>query len=242
MSEKLHEGHRERMRSRIESGGIGSLQDHEVLEYLLFSFVPRRDTNALAHKLINEFGSLAGVMNADASHLSEVDGMTKNAALFLSSLPEVFRKYIAHSEEKISLGSRGAVREYLGKLFIGLEEERVYAVALDVHDNLIACDMLAKGSRAQVDIKAVRVADFAKKRKAVNVLIAHNHPGGSVQPSKEDVGLTGEICALLNLMDFNLQDHIIFNNVGEYFSFEENKMLQPIKNQSKNFKEGLWLQ
>jgi len=228
------------MRERIEKNGIEGLQDHEVLEYLLFSFVPRRDTNAIAHKLIAEFGSLAGVLNADAAHLEQVAGMTHNAGLFLSSLPDVFRLYLNCSDEKVRLDSRGKVRDYLGKLFVGLEEERIYAVSLDVQDQVLACDLIAKGDRSQVDLKPVQIADCAQKRKAKNVIIAHNHPSGSVCPSVADMGLTREICALLSMMEFNLQDHLIFNNSGEYYSFDEHGYIKSMTLESKSFKEGLW--
>lgn len=82
----IHENHRQRMRARIAKGGIEKLQDHELLEYLLYPFVPRRDTNPLAHRLIEKFGSLAGVLSADVNVLSEVSGMTFNASLFLTNL------------------------------------------------------------------------------------------------------------------------------------------------------------
>ncbi|MEG2273811.1 MAG: hypothetical protein RSC44_00605, partial [Clostridia bacterium] len=85
MSVKVHDGHRDRMRKRIVDGGIDCLQSHEILEYILFSFVPRKDTNVIAHALISEFGSLAAVFNADAERLEKVEGVSPNAALFLST-------------------------------------------------------------------------------------------------------------------------------------------------------------
>ena len=240
MTEQIHKGHRQRMRARIEHGGIDGLQDHEVLEYMLYSFVPRRDTNEIAHRLIDTFGSLARVFNCDAKHLAQISGMTENAALFLSSMPDIIRKYINGGNDRICLSSRGEARDYLCKLFVGLEEERVYAVALDTQDNVLACELIAKGSRAQVDLKATQIADFAKKHKAVNVLIAHNHPSGSAFPSSDDISLTREICALLRMMDFNLEDHYIFNAKGDHYSFEEEGFIQYMHKESRSFKESLW--
>ena len=82
-----HDGHRQRMRERIASDGIRSLHDHEVLEYLLFPFVPRRNSNEIAHRLMEKFGTFSEVFNADAADLAAVAGMTGNAALFFSGLP-----------------------------------------------------------------------------------------------------------------------------------------------------------
>ena len=109
MSEHLHNGHRQRMRTRILTGGIGNLQEHEVLEYLLYSFIPRKDTNALAHTLIKEFGSLYDIFNAKPEHLQAVSGMTENAGLFLSVIGEIVRTYGLHPSvrKKVFLRNRG---------------------------------------------------------------------------------------------------------------------------------------
>ena len=80
----MHEGHRDRMRERILLSGIESLQPHEVLEYLLYHAIPRKDTNGIAHELISKFGSFNGVLNADYNALLDVNGMTANAALLLT--------------------------------------------------------------------------------------------------------------------------------------------------------------
>ena len=86
MSNNPHEGHRERLREKIRKNGIKDLEPHEVLEYLLFSFVPRRNTNDIAHRLLHKFGSLSAVFDADYNALVEVEGMTQNAALFITQI------------------------------------------------------------------------------------------------------------------------------------------------------------
>ena len=241
MAGNVHDGHRQRMRERIKANGLDGLQDHEVLEYLLFGFIPRRDTNELAHRLLGEFGSLANVLNADVSHLADVSGMTENAALFLSVLPDVFRKYLRDLRtDSIRLSTRGEVSDYLGRYFVGLDEERVYAVALDIHDDLIACELIASGSRAQVDLKPAKIVDFAKKHKAVGVVIAHNHPGGSENPSNDDICLTREIFTLLDMMGYKLHDHLIFNNTEHSYSFEEHGYIKTMTQEITSFKESLW--
>lgn len=110
----MHEGHRDRMRERILLSGIESLQPHEVLEYLLYHAIPRKDTNGIAHELISKFGSLNGVLNADYDALLDVNGMTANAALLLTSLKGVFRMYASGDKKgKIVIATRGDLVRYL---------------------------------------------------------------------------------------------------------------------------------
>ncbi len=113
----VHDGHRARMRDKIRKGGLGSFQQHEILEYLLFSFVPRKDTNEIAHALIDKFSSLSGVLNASEEDLEKVSGMTQNAALFLATLPDVFRAYVdgvnSDGANRQDLSGRGKARNFM---------------------------------------------------------------------------------------------------------------------------------
>lgn len=239
MGEQVHDGHRQRMRERIIKSGISTLQDHEVLEYLLYSFIPRKDTNEIAHALINKFGSLAGVLNANEANLSQVSGMTKNASLFLSSLPDVFRAYISNmNSAKVSLKGRGIARDFMGGKLYGAREENVLVAALDAQDQLIHCEKLATGSGNSVALNVRAVVNFALSHNACSVLIAHNHPSGNLQPSQNDIDMTKELFMTLSGVGITLQDHFIFCD-NQYYSFEEQGKLQKIKNANKNLKEGM---
>lgn len=83
----VHDGHRARMRDKIRKGGLCSFQQHEILEYLLFSFVPRKDTNEIAHALIDKFSSLSGVLNASEEDLEKVSGMTPKRGVVFGNAP-----------------------------------------------------------------------------------------------------------------------------------------------------------
>ena len=238
-----HDGHRDRMRERIRTSGISSLQSHEILEYLLFAFVPRKNTNDIAHALINKFGSFSGVLNADETALLEVEGMTKNAAVFLSTLPDVFREYVKDVDTaKCNLSGRGVVRKFLGSKLYGLPYEQVLAVALDSKDKLIATATIAKGDGANVQVCVRDVVNFALMHKAVNVVIAHNHPSGKVNPSQADVDLTAELFYTLETIGVTLEDHIIFSGAN-FYSFADSGRLGRIatvkENIKKSFKEGI---
>lgn len=237
-----HDGHRDRMRERILQSGIASLQDHEILEYLLFAFIPRKNTNDIAHALISKFGSFAGVLNADVTALLEVDGMTRNAAVFIASLPDVFRVYLKNvDKQKLDLGGRGIIRKYLGAELYGRQSEQVVAVALDAKDQFIAQESIAYGSGDSVTVGVRDIVNFAIKHKAVNVVLAHNHPSGEVTPSQADIDLTADVLATLASIGVTLEDHFIFCG-SDYYSFEESGKLKRIvdvnKNINKTFKEG----
>ncbi len=241
MDKGVHDGHRDRMRERIEKNGISSLNPHEMLEYLLFTFVPRKDTNEIAHALIDCFGSLSGVLNADAEHLAEVKGMTRNAALFLSVLPDVFRAYAADVDAtRTSLNGKGVTRKYLEKQMYGRPTEQVYIAALDAKDNLIKFEKLNDGDGCSVEVSIRAVVQFALRTKATAIILAHNHPGGNPRPSRQDIMLTREIFHTLYSMNIILQDHIVFSN-STYYSFEEDGKMRLMENEREiQLKDGIY--
>ena len=238
-----HDGHRDRLREKILKNGISSLQDHEILEYLLFAFIPRKNTNDIAHSLMNKFGSFAGVLNADINALLEVDGMTKNAAIFLSNLPEVSRTYFNDTNKtKLNLSGRGIIRNFLGTKLYGLPYEQVVAVALDSKDQFIACESIASGDGTGVQVGVRDLVNFAIKHNAAAIAFAHNHPSGQTNPSQADVDLTAEVYATLKAIGVTLEDHFIFSG-EKCYSFVESGKLGKIVNinehLNKSFKEGI---
>lgn len=221
-----HDGHRNRMREKVAESGFTGFQDHEVLEFILFHFVPMRNTNEIAHALIDKFGSFSDVLNADVEQLKSVSGMTYNAALFLSCMPDVFRRYASDCEKKrIKLGGRGSARAYMRKRMFGFPVEKLCIAALDAQDQLVKFECLETGDGEYVPVSMRKIVDFAIRTNAVSVLIAHNHPGGKGDPSQQDVELTREIAFVLESIGVRLQDHVIFSENGD-FSFEEKGLLQ----------------
>ena len=128
----IHAGHRERIRERLRTSGLNAFSDHEVLELLLTFAIPRQDTNPLAHDLINAFGSLSAVLDADESELMRVKGMGKHAALLLTMMPQLMQRY-----QLSSLGKRPVIttladaKNYCAPLFVGAGEEKIYMICLD---------------------------------------------------------------------------------------------------------------
>lgn len=218
----IHDGHRDRIREKILKNGIEGLQPHEVLEYLLYGFIPRKDTNAIAHELINTFGSFDGVLNTDIDRLEAVKGMTRNAAIFLNSLPKILKLYSDGSNiGRQNLSGRGIARTFMKTQVYGQEVEVLVVAALDARDNLIRLERMRKGTGNSVPLPMRDVVDFAIRTNASSLLMAHNHPSGDIGPSKNDMELTVELSRMLANMNVKLQDHFIFSD-NKYFSFEEN--------------------
>lgn len=232
----IHTGHRKRVKERFKQGGLEAFQKHEVLEFLLFFGIPYKDTNEIAHNLINKFGSFANVFDAPIESLMEVSGMTENAAVLIKMLPSVARLY-RHEKiaEKHDISTFTKCREYLSNLLYDSTKEEFYLMSLDSDNKLINCSRLAMGTVNRVTINVRDVIERALRDRAVNVVIAHNHPSHIPFPSNDDYRTTKTIVLSLSYVDINVYDHIIISG-GQYYSLSRNGELDKLKGECpKNF-------
>ena len=221
----MHEGHRQRLVKRFIDEGLENFQEHEILELMLFYAIPRVDTNIIAHRLIEMFGSLSGVLEADARDLEQVPGIGKKAAAYLGMYPDVFRAY-----HRSKLGKRPSIRsikdacDFAESLLFGKNYEQFYVIWLDTQDRVIHSERLSEGGISESPVYLGKVAAAALRHHAVRGFIAHNHPGGNVTPSKADISTTHDILRALALLGIELVDHII---VGEdtCFSFQADAIM-----------------
>ena len=190
MSENLHEGHRERIREQYRKQGMNGMADHVVLEYLLTYVIPRKDVNELAHRLLNTFGSLTGVLEADPQRLSAIDGVGEKTALFLHSLYDLHRRLTLETA-----GSRGAMRlenpesacRYALALSIGDRYETLRIICLDTTMKVLHTETLQVGTLSHVSFEPRRVIETALTHKARYLILTHNHPSGVIIPSADDI-------------------------------------------------------
>jgi len=205
-----HEGHRQRMRERFLATGLDGFADHEVLELLLFYAIPRRDTNPLAHRLIENFGSLHAVLDTPAEQLECVEGMGANAAALLSLFSQTARRLDkSRIAEREKLNNRAAAKRHCQKLFRGLREEHFYAVCLNGQLQVLGDALISRGTLNEVQAYPRHVAEVLLRHNAHTVMFCHNHPGGSVVPSAQDMQVTqilGDLCANLGVV---MADHLI---------------------------------
>ncbi len=223
----LHHGHRERLRERA-AAGLDSFADHEVLELLLFSVIPRANTNPIAHRLLARFGSLSAVLEADPRDLATVEGMGARAASFLTLMPPLTRRYL-HDRvvtDRPRLEGPVSVSEYLVPLLAGRAEEVAYLLCLDASLGVRYPALLGSGSVASTAVTPRQVVEVALRHRAVSVILAHNHPSGSLAPSGADRAMTCRIYAALAAVDIPLLDHVIVAGEKTY-SFERSGIWPP---------------
>ena len=205
-----HAGHRERMRNRFLRFGLDNFDDHNVLELLLFYAVPRRDTNVIAHRLLNAFGTLDGVFDASPEALMDVEGVGPGAAALIRLVPEAARRYfMARIKPGQILADSEAAGRYLLPRFLTCREETMYLVCLDGKLKVLDCREVSQGSVTSVSVNTRRVVQIALGQNASAVLLAHNHTSGIAVPSQEDVAVTLQLRALLAQVGVTLTDHIV---------------------------------
>lgn len=205
----VHDGHRRRKKEQFLRTGLDGFADHEVLELLLYYAIPRRDTNELAHRLLERFGSLQGVFDAPAEELEKVEGMGENAAILLTLLPAASRR--AHSEARCetALGSVEACGRYFTALLAHERREVLYEACLDAKGKLLACKKLSRGGADSAPMPLRQVVENALLANASAVVLAHNHPSGVALPSQSDCHATLRVRDALQTMDIRLVDHLV---------------------------------
>lgn len=212
-----HAHHRMRMRQRIKENGLETLQEHEVLEYLLYFALPRVNTNEIAHELLYHFGSLCNVLEATEEELLTVKGVGPASAELIHAVLPLARYYQVRKRDKhAQLDHFEAAIEYLRPLFDGRQEEYFYMIALDDGCCPLRDILLAKGlpNKVQFDINAV--VRQAINTRCTQVLLAHNHPAGLPAPSQEDHNSTIEIVGMLGPVGITVLDHIIITPIDAF--------------------------
>lgn len=189
---------------------LDGLSDRNVLEMLLHFSIPLRNTSLLADSLLEQFGSLPGVLGAGLKRTLQVPGMNREAAVQLDMLMRVAQRAIERQNEATDLlDTDEKVGNYLTRKFYGMTEETVILLCMDNSCRLISCTKLSSGltNRAGVDLRAI--CETAFRCNAPIVILAHNHPGGKAYPSDEDIRATTRIQQMLRLVDVNLVDHFV---------------------------------
>lgn len=206
----VHDGHRKRLKERFLCEGLDSFTDIQALELLLFYCIPRKDTNEVAHALLNKFKTFSNVLDAEPEDLMKVDGIGESAAAFLNLIPAVGRYYSVNQAKNIKiLRSVKACGEYLMSFFKNRTNEMVYMLCLDAKCKVLCCKEIGEGSVNSANVPVRRVVQTALEFNASAVVLAHNHPSGLALPSNEDVMTTRQVAAALDAVDITLADHIV---------------------------------
>ncbi len=224
---QIHEGHRARLKNRYLSEGLDHFEDHEVLELLLFYCIPRRDTNPIAHDLVERFGSLAQVLDAPAAELEKVSGISHGAAMFLKMISDVDRYYqVSRASHPQILTTVEDCGRYLLPRFCNRRNETVFLLCLDAKCKVLACKEVGEGSVNSAAVPIRRVVEMALGANATSVVIAHNHPSGLALPSEEDVVTTRRLALALQAVEIQLADHIVVAE-DDFVSMAQSGMYRP---------------
>ena len=226
-----HKGHRERVRRRFVAGGLDGFTEHEALELLLCYAIPRRDVNGLAHRLIERFGGLAGVLDAPLDDLTETEGVGERAAVLIKLVPQLSRKYmLSHlgDGKNAVLDNVEKAGQFFVPFFHARTDEAVYLACLDPRCRLISCRVLAEGNEAFAAITIKQVLETAVRERAFSIILAHNHPNGVALPSREDDNFTRTLYRSLGLLGITLEDHIIVAN-DEFVSLADSGVMHLFK-------------
>jgi DNA repair protein RadC len=226
----LHGGHRDRLRARFLSEGLDAFDDHQLLELILFYAIPRVDTNPIAHRLMNRYGSLAAVLEADPRDIQAVEGVGAQAAVLISMLPQITRRYLGDRARRgrPCLRTAQAAAEYLIPLMAGRSEEVFFVLCLDAQLRLLFPALVSEGTVKEAFVHPRLVVEAVIRHRAAAVILAHNHPGGTAAPSEQDRRLTRELVEALGVIGVQVKDHVIVAG-GATYSFACESVLPQFK-------------
>lgn len=227
----IHEGHRKRLREEYKTAGTKAMADHKLLELYLFPFIPRKDTNPIAHALLDTFGSLENILHAHYSELYKVKGMTETAAIALSLIRDITTRVNISAAAVAKITNFAEAYNICVSEIAGCKKEEVLLICLDNGGKILKKAILTQGDVTKAAISPRKITEEAIRVNAVKVLLSHNHPSGIAEPSREDLEFTKNIAIALAYQDIMLIDHIIVTPQKEAFSLKrEGFISQAIKN------------
>jgi DNA repair protein RadC len=213
-------------REKLLARGAGALVDAELVALLLRTGTHEQGVLQMAQALLDRFGGISGLLHTTAEDLKDFKGLggpAKRAELI--AVLELARRALAQQlKEREVFSSPGAVKHYL-QLHLAAKSHEVFAVLfLDAQNRLLAMEELFRGTLTQTSVYPREVVLRALKHGAAAVVLAHNHPSGTVQPSRADEALTQTLRAALALVDVRVLDHVIVTQ-GEALSMAEKGLL-----------------
>lgn len=218
-------GHRQRLRDKFLQSSLDGFLDYEIVELLLTLGTPRRDCKSIAKEVIKEFGTLKKALDATLEELWGIKGIGPNNIFGLKLFQEVSERYAKETvKENTSLKSLVELVEYLQKAIGRKKEENFMVLYLDSQDKLIDSRIISVGVLNSSLAHPREVFNPAITLRAANIVVAHNHPSGFVEPSKEDRDLTKNLVETGRIIGIELRDHVIVSN-SDHFSFQQQLLL-----------------
>lgn len=212
-----HEGHRERLLNLVYNVGLENVSEVQAVEYFLTYVFPRGDVNPLAHTLLNRFGNFANIVDADYSELMKIDGINDRSAKRIKMIRGFFTYYpFVRMKKRISLKNNREFFRFLSGLLRFEETENLYIFAIDHSFKLLQKRSYDLNNVRQVGIQPMDLYNYISSTKATYLAVAHNHPHGTAEPSKDDHQAVKYIEQLLQNVDCKLLDSFIVGEDGIY--------------------------
>lgn len=217
----VHKNHRSRMRKKFRENGFDGFAEHEILEMLLYYSVPRMNTNPLAHRILGKYKTIANVFDASPDELMREVGVSEVTATLLSMVPKLAKVYETSKWERVDcLEDTDALGEYVVPMFKDKLNEELAMICLDANRCVHWSGIIIKGTIDRTEAYPRIIVDEALKHKATRIVLAHNHPSGTLAPSVSDRESTEILAKLLKGIGIELLDHIIVSGT-RYFSMRE---------------------
>ena len=221
----VHDGHRQRMKQRFLEHGLDNFNDINALELLLFYALPRCDTNVVAHRLLDSFGSLPAVLEASAQELEKVEGVGESAAVLLRLVPQMSRRYMTAKADSMDvLSDSAAAGSYFLPRYMYEQDEVVYLACLDSVHRVICCREIGRGVVNAAEVSVRKIVELALQQNSAAAILSHNHINGLALPSRDDEMTTRKISSALGLVGIKLVDHIIVAG-DEFVSMADSGLL-----------------
>ena len=219
----MHEGHRKRIIERL-SGADDNLQDHELLEILLFNAIPRKNTNPIAHALIDAFGSISGVFEADIEQLKGISGVGQSVAEYIKCVGLLFSRVSGREHVPLSASNLQEFSYTLVDRYKGLSTEIIDFFFLDSKSSVKMMKRFSSGDSGKVTVAGEEILRLFAQHQSEGLVVAHNHPRALCNPSAQDDQFTAQLHLYSSMHGINLRDHVIVGRNGSYSYFLAGKL------------------
>lgn len=212
------EGHRERARNKyVKNCERAHYEDYELLELLLFYAAPRGDTKGTAKALVQKFGSMDNIFNANIKQLQSVNGVGEKTAILLKLVGDISRRTHGSREEQVKIGNISQASKYFLQLLDNAPKEKFAVMVLDNGNRKQYCGVVSEGEFGMANVPLRELTCLVTDRQATGLIIAHNHPHGIAKPSVSDIDVTLKIRDFMQPLGVKLLDHLIIAS-GEAYS------------------------
>ena len=218
-----HAGHRQRMRQRFFATGLQGFHPHEMLELLLFSAIPKRDVNPLAHELIRRFGSVDGVLSASKEELMQVNGVGPRVAELLAAVNEITLRYEAtRNLSRRPLSSVEQAAEYARPLFHAAVSTELALLLEDGKSSLLAADVFPWQAKNPSCIRAALSLALSVGAHSAALMISHRGPAR--RPGKSELEDIARLVSALSAVDVYTIDCVLLSG-NRLFSLRREGLL-----------------